>query len=237
MKKDSNTYTIIYSIVLVLVVGLLLSIVYQSLRPLQDENIANEKKRQILAAALITPQDGESVSELYATHIKETYNVNSNGKQINSATDPFDVDVAAEVKKNASKRILPVFVCTTDSGTKYIIPVYGAGLWGPIWGYIAFNSDGTSIYGAYFAHEGETPGLGAEIEKPAFSDQFQGKTVYDDGIFTSVKVVKNGQEPTSGSYVHAISGGTITSRGVQSMLSNSLAPYDAFFKKIQLENK
>ncbi len=143
------------------------------------------------------------------------------------------MNVSLEVKKPAAERILPVFVCDTKSGVKYIVPVYGAGLWGPIWGYVAFNSDGDTIYGAYFAHQGETPGLGAEIEKPAFSSQFQGKDIFNsEGMFQSVKVVKNGQEPTEGSYVHAISGGTITSQGVQRMLENSLEPYSAFFKKL-----
>ena len=93
------------------------------------------------------------------------------------------------------------------------------------------DGNGDTIYGAYFAHQGETPGLGAEIEKPAFSSQFDGKNIFaPDGEFQSVKVVKNGQGPAEGSYVHAISGGTITSQGVQKMLQNSLEPYSAFFK-------
>lgn len=233
MNRQSNTYTIIYAIVLVVVVGVVLSVVYQALRPQQEENIANDTKRQILAAALISPKDGESVSDLYSEHIKESYIVNSEGKQVDGKEDAFDVNVAMEIKKPAAERLLPVFVCTTDQGTKYIVPVYGAGLWGPIWGYIAMDDNGDTIYGAYFAHQGETPGLGAEIEKPAFSSQFAGKDIFNtQGGFQSVKVVKNGQEPAEGAYVHAISGGTITSQGVQKMLANSLEPYSAFFKTL-----
>ncbi|MDE7402320.1 MAG: NADH:ubiquinone reductase (Na(+)-transporting) subunit C [Muribaculaceae bacterium] len=236
MNKQSNTYTIIYSVVLVLVVGILLSVVYQALRPKQLENISDDTKRQILAAALITPKTGESISELYSQHIEDSYIVNDKGEKIASDVNPFDVKVDLEVKKEPAERMLPVFVCSTDNGTKYIVPVYGAGLWGPIWGYISFDSNGEDIYGAYFAHQGETPGLGAEIEKPAFQDQFKGKQVYgSDGIFTPVKVVKNGQEPASGAYVHAISGGTITSQGVQKMLDNSLQPYTAFFTNLSKE--
>lgn len=230
MNRQSNTYTIIYSVVLVLVVGVLLSVVYQALRPRQIENIDNDTKRQILAAALITPSKGETVADLYATHITDSYIVNSEGERIDSDVDPFKVKVEEQVKLPAAERMLPVFVCSTDAGTKYIVPVYGAGLWGPIWGYVAFDNDGDTIYGAYFAHQGETPGLGAEIEKPAFRDQFEGKKVFSpDGAFTSVMVVKNGQEPQSGAWVHAVSGGTITSQGVQKMLSNSLEPYSQFF--------
>ncbi|MDE7180629.1 MAG: NADH:ubiquinone reductase (Na(+)-transporting) subunit C [Muribaculaceae bacterium] len=234
MNKQSNTYTIIYAVVLVLIVGVVLSVVYQALRPQQEENIANDTKRQILAAALITPKDGESVAELYSSHIEASYIVNSKGEKVDGATDPFDVNMALEVKKPADERELPVFECKTESGLKYIVPVYGAGLWGPIWGYIAMDSNGDTIYGAYFAHQGETPGLGAEIEKPAFQDQFEGKNIFaPDGAFQSVKVVKNGQEPSEGAYVHAISGGTITSQGVQKMLENSLSPYTAYFKRLE----
>lgn len=234
MNRQSNIYTVIYSVVLVLIVGVALSLVYQALHPKQLENIANDTKRQILAAALIVPQDGETVSELYASHVTDSYIVDIEGNKVDSSVDPFNVKVNLEVKKPAAERLLPVFVCNTDAGEKYIIPVYGAGLWGPIWGYIAFDSNGDTIYGAYFAHQGETPGLGAEIEKPAFSNQFQGKDIFNAaGEFQSVKVVKMGQEPAEGAYVHAISGGTITSQGVQKMLAESLAPYSAFFKKLK----
>lgn len=234
MNKQSNTYTIIYAIILVAVVGVVLSVVYQALRPQQIENMENDTKRQILAAALIAPKEGESVADLYSSHITDSFIVNSKGDKIDGDTDPFKVNVALEVKKPAEERLLPVFVCNTDNGVKYIVPVYGAGLWGPIWGYLAMDNNGDTIYGAYFAHQGETPGLGAEIEKPAFSSQFDGKNIFgSDGAFQSVKVVKTGQEPSEGSYVHAISGGTITSQGVQRMLQNSLEPYTAFFKYLR----
>lgn len=235
MNRQSNTYTVIYAVILVVVVGLALSLVYQALRPQQVENIQNDTKRQILAAALITPSEGESVPDLYAAHITDSFIVNSKGEKIDSDKNPFDVNMAEQVKQAPEERLLPVFVCRTDNGIKYIVPVYGAGLWGPIWGYIAMDNNGREIYGAYFAHQGETPGLGAEIEKPAFSNQFEGKDIFSsDGQFTSVKVVKNGQEPAEGAWVHAISGGTITSQGVQKMLANSLEPYTAYFKSLDI---
>lgn len=234
MNRQSNTYTIIYSVVLVLLVGVVLSVVYQALRPMQVENINNDTKRQILAAARIVPTQGQSVADLFSDHIQTSYIVNINGEKTDAGTDAFNVNVAIESKKQADSRLLPVFECTTSDGLKYIIPVYGAGLWGPIWGYIAFDANGDTIYGAYFAHQGETPGLGAEIEKPAFSDQFEGKDIFtSDGAFTSVAVVKTGKEPQGKAWVHAISGGTITSQGVQKMLFDSLEPYTAFLKNLQ----
>lgn len=231
MNRQSNTYTVIYATVLVLLVGVGLSVVYQALRPKQEENIANDVKRQILASALITPGNGESIGELYDRHIKNSFIVNDKGEVIPG--NPLDVNVSAESKKEPSERQLPVFECSTSAGMKYIVPVYGAGLWGPIWGYMAFDNNGNTIYGAYFAHQGETPGLGAEIEKPKFQDQFKNKNIFaEDGQFQSVKVVKKGQEPSTGAYVNAISGGTITSQGVSKMLENCLAPYTAYFTKL-----
>ena len=236
INKENNVYTVIYAAVLVIVVGFALALVYQALRPAQLENIANDTKKQILAAALIYPTPDESIGDLYSSHIKNSYCVDSKGSKIEGA-DALNIDMATEVKKPADERVLPVFVCSTDKGEKYIVPVAGAGLWGPIWGYIAMNADGKTIYGAYFSHQGETPGLGAEIERPAFSSQFEGKSIFgSNGQFESVLVVKKGQEPAGRAYVNAVSGGTITSQGVPKMLFTSLEPYTAFFKNLEKES-
>lgn len=237
MNRQGNTYTVIYSVLLVLIVGVVLSLVYQALRPVQERNIADDTKKQILAAARIVPSEGVSVSELYDSHIVRSFIVDSEGREIDSSVPAFSVNVAAQVKLPDAERQLPVYECRTPDGLKYILPVYGAGLWGPIWGYIAFDADGSTIYGAYFAHQGETPGLGAEIEKPAFSGQFDGKKIFNaEGQFSPIAVVKAGQAPASGEYVNAVSGGTITSQGVQKMLANSLAPYAAFLKSLNSAN-
>lgn len=234
MNRQSNIYTVIYATVLVFVVGIVLSVIYQALRPAQLENIANDTKKQILASAHITVPKGETVAQVYDKHITNSFIVDSQGQKIDSQMNPFDVNVSLEVKKPAEERLLPVFECQTDNGVKYIVPVYGAGLWGPIWGYVAFDSNGDTIYGAYFAHQGETPGLGAEIEKPGFQNQFEGQNVFNpSGTFTSVAVVKTGKEPAGQAYVHAVSGGTITSQGVQKMLYDSLFPYIMFFQSLQ----
>ena len=231
MNKQGNTYTIIYIVVLVLVVGAALAATSIALRPRQQANADADKMRQILASVLITPEPAEVIPTFKAT-VTRQFIVNAEGAEV--AGDAFAVNVAEQSKKPAAERLLPVYECSLAGGdVKYVLPVYGAGLWGPIWGYVALDADGSTVYGAYFAHQGETPGLGAEIEKPAFSSQFEGKDIFAaDGAFQSVKVVKNGQEPAEGAYVHAISGGTITSQGVQKMLQDSLEPYTAFFKSL-----
>jgi Na+-transporting NADH:ubiquinone oxidoreductase subunit C len=233
MKKQSNVYTIIYIIVLVVVVGAALAITATSLKSRQQANADADKMKQILAAVHITPENGQ-VQEDFSKYITDQYVINEAGEKVEGKA--FDVDVAVQSKEaDAAKRLLPVYVCDLkDKGLKYILPVYGAGLWGPIWGYVALDSDGSTVYGAYFAHASETPGLGAEIEKPAFTDQFPGKQMFKGDEMLPVAVVKKGQKPTGDEdYVDGISGGTITSKGVSAMLNNCLKPYEAYLKTLR----
>jgi Na+-transporting NADH:ubiquinone oxidoreductase subunit C len=233
MKKQSNVYTIIYIIVLVVVVGAALAITATSLKSRQQANADADKMKQILAAVHITPASGEVQAD-FEKYITDQYVVNQDGEKVEGKA--FDVDVAVQSKEaDTAKRLLPVYVCDLkDNGTKYILPVYGTGLWGPIWGYVAIDGDGSTVYGAYFAHASETPGLGAEIEKPAFTDQFPGKQMFKGDNMEPVAVVKKGQKPTGDEdYVNGISGGTITSKGVSAMLSNCLKPYEAFLKSLR----
>lgn len=235
MDKQSNTYTILYSVIMVVIVGVVLAFTYMVLKPKQDENIANDKRQQILSAVHIVATEGD-IQETYNKYIAESYLVNVYGDKVEG--DAFAVNMANEIKKPAEERKLPVFVCELEAGDmKYILPVYGTGLWGPIWGYVAIDSNGDTIYGASFSHSGETPGLGAEISTPKFQSQFEGKKLYVEGVFRSIDVMKSGQKPTDNAdYVNAISGGTITSKAVQSMLADCLVDYNTFLKKIQKEN-
>ena len=236
MNKQSNVYTIIYIIVLVVVVGAALALTSMSLHDRQQANADADKMRQILASVHLSAPTSEIGTE-FDRYITSQYIVDESGAIV-SDNGAFSVDVAAQSKVEPAKRKLPVYECTLAAGdVKYIVPLYGAGLWGPIWGYAAVASDGSTVYGAYFAHQGETPGLGAEIEKPAFSDQFRGKHLLFDGNFRPIEVIKSGMPaPENADYVDAISGGTITSKGVASMIDNCLAPYGAFLSKLANNN-
>lgn len=232
MNKQGNTYTILYASVMVIIVAALLAIISVSLKPMQQANIEIDKKKQILNSVNIASTSKDAV-EMYAKYITDSYVVDVNAEKV-EGLDAFNVEVSAEVKKAEAERKLPVFVAQLDNGDKkYILPLYGAGLWGPIWGYISVDADGNTIYGAYFAHQGETPGLGAEIENVVFQSQFVGKHLFVDGEMKPVAVMKVGQKPMNGAeYVDAVSGGTITSKGVQDMIENSLLPYNAFLKSL-----
>lgn len=232
MNKQSNTYTIIYIIILVVVVGAALAATSLALKPQQTANADADKMKQILASVHIVPTKGDVQAD-FSKYITDQFLVDAQGTR--TPGDAFAVNTAAESKVEAAMRKMPVYECTLAPGdVKYILPVYGAGLWGPIWGYLAIDADGSTIYGAYFAHQGETPGLGAEIEKPAFSDQFDNKHLFKDGRFLPVNVLKAGTAPEAGEdYVNAISGGTITSKGVAAMIDSGLRGYEGFLSTLQ----
>ena len=234
MNKNSNIYQILYAAVMVLLVGTVLAFIYMALKPKQNENIANDTRKQILSALHIAAPDDSQVKETYEKYIIQDLLVDPEGNIVDSAQNvAFDVDMKKNVK--LAERQLPVMKCKMDDGSvKYVLPVYGAGLWGPIWGYVAVNDDGNTIYGANFSHEGETPGLGARITEKAFQDEFKDKHLFVDGAFKSVAVLKKGQVATNGAeQIDALTGATITSRGVSDMMADCLAPYEAFLKKLQ----
>jgi len=238
MNKNSNTYQILYAAVMVLIVGTVLAFIYMALKPKQNENIANDTRKQIMSALHIATPSDDQVKETYEKYIIQDLLVDMEGNIVDSAQNvAFDVDMKKNVK--LAERQLPVMKCRLDDGSiKYVLPVYGAGLWGPIWGYIAMNDDGNTIYGANFSHEGETPGLGARIADQDFQDKFVDKHLFKEGEYKGVVVLKRGQKSTTGAeQIDALTGATITSRGVSDMLADCLAPYEAFLKRLQGNNE
>ncbi len=234
MNKQGNTYTIIYIVVMVIIVGAALALTSMALKEKQTDNANADKMRQILASVKITPEKSDIIPD-FNKYIVEQPVFNSKGEKV--ADNAFEVNVSEQSKiSDTDKRLLPLYVCRlADGQEKYIIPVYGAGLWGPIWGYLALDSDGSTVFGAYFVHQGETPGLGAEITKPEFCDQFNSSLhIFKDGKFYPIEVVKKGQKPLDDAdYVDGVSGGTITSKGVGAMIDNCLAPYQSILRTLQ----
>lgn len=229
MDRNSNNYTFIYASVMVILVAAVLSIAAMSLKPLQQKNTEIEKKQNILASVNIQT-NAKNAEEIYTQKIVNTYVVNVNGEEVEG--DAFSIDLRVQKAKPLEQRLLPVFECNTDEGLKYIFPLRGAGLWGPIWGYIALNEDMNTVYGANFDHQGETPGLGAEISTPAFEEPFKGKTIFDaSGNLVSIIVAKSNEQAPAEHKVDAISGGTITSKGLEQMLLEDLKSYQNFITR------
>ena len=221
MNTNSNSYTIIYASVMVIIVAFLLAFVSSSLKATQDKNVQLDTKKQILAALNI--KNVEDADAEYNKYIKGDMLMNVDGK-LTENTGAFATAYEKEAKENNR---LHVFVAEVNGEKKYVFPVYGAGLWGAIWGYVALNSDKDTVYGVYFSHASETPGLGAEITTVKFQDQFLGKHVLENGI-VALGVEKHGKVAKPDYQVDGISGGTITSKGVDAMIKDCLSMYNSF---------
>jgi Na+-transporting NADH:ubiquinone oxidoreductase subunit C len=215
---------------MVIVVATLLSLAATLLQPAQARNLEIEKKRNMLESINVEATR-ENTEELYEKYIREGFVINSDGNLLEDV-DAFTVVVKNEQKKPLEQQYLPVFRAEPDDGEKVIIiPVEGKGLWGPIYGYVSLKSDLNTVYGTNFDHKGETPGLGAEINTSQFESQFLGKRLYENSDFKSVRVVKGGAKENDPHGVDAISGGTITSKGLEDMIYDCLIKYNSYFLK------
>ena len=221
MNTNSNSYTIIYASVMVVIVAFLLAFVNSSLRDLQGKNVELDTKKQILSSLGI--KDVKDAEATFSEIVKGDMIVAEDG----SLTEYDGAFVTAYEKEAKENGRVHVFVCEVDGQTKYVIPVYGAGLWGAIWGYVALNEDKNTVYGTYFSHASETPGLGAEIASEHFQSEFKDKHVMD-GEAVALGVVKNGKVENPEFQVDGISGGTITSVGVDAMLKGCMTHYAKF---------
>ena len=215
-NTNSNTYIIIYSVVMVVVVAVLLSLAALGLKDRQQSNILNEKKTQIVKALGEDP-----ATTNYDDVIKEAMILNANGEVVEG-----DVFTALnDLKASFAEGQYPIFVATSG----VVVPLYGAGLWGPIWGYIALDTDMNTVKGIVLDHAGETPGLGAEITTPKHQAMYPGKTVYEGDALVGVTLKKGGADKNNPHEVDAITGGTKTSDGVSAMISDCLNYYKPYF--------
>ena len=232
MNRENSGYTIIYAAVMVIIVALGLAFTHQALSDRQTANVNIDKMQQILRSLNIDASAAEA-QQKYDELVQNAYLITPDGVKVEGSegTTPDDPAFSTELDDESAAG-LPVYEAEVDGSLKYIIPMQGAGLWGPIWGYLAVEADGSTIYGAEFGHQGETPGLGAEIVTPSFREQFAGKELVKEGAFRSVAVVKPGQTAAGRDYVDGISGGTITSKGVDAMLLNSVGQYSNFLMNL-----
>ena len=217
LNTNSDFYAIIYAAIVVVIVAFMLAGVSSALKPMQDENIKLDKMKQILSSLHI--KDVKDAKAEYEKVVKRDAVINAAGSEV-KAEGGFDVPNDAITADN-----LPIYVCEVNGEEKYVIPMTGQGLWGGIWGYMAVNSDGNTIYGAYFSHASETPGLGAEIASEKFTKLFDGKSLFSGNEV--LKTVK-GRLNNEAVEVNSISGATITCNGVNAMLDKCLNNYKSY---------
>ena len=206
---NSNAYIVLYSTVMVVIVAVLLAVAALALKPRQDANDLNEKKRNILASL---SAEGESYDQFI-----DAYVVDKQGNRV-------DGDVFALLNDLPGAFAAGMFPIFESKDGRVVIPVTGMGLWGPVWGYVALEKDMNTIAGIIMAHKGETPGLGDEIATAKYQAKFVGKTIFEGNKFVSVTLRKGGAKDPAHE-VDAITGGTKTSDGVTAMLYNSLKNY------------
>lgn len=240
VNRDSNGYTFAFAIILVVVVGTALALLAKGLKPMQDRNDEVKKKLDILSALMdiealgITRKNAEAEFEKYVD-LNKAIVLDMNGN-VKEGVDAFSVDVRKENKDKKLKeedKNYPLFIAEMDGKTFYVIPVVGKGLWGPIWGNVCLGEDMKTIVGASFGHKGETPGLGAEITQSFFIDRWVGeKIANEEGDFTKFEIVKDGSGKDRESKVDGITGGTITSKGVEEMANRCLEIYNTYFKTL-----
>ncbi|UBM57957.1 NADH:ubiquinone reductase (Na(+)-transporting) subunit C [Marinilongibacter aquaticus] len=231
----NNRYTFLYAIAISVVTAVILALTSEGLRPRQEANVALDNKKNILKSVLFDSESRQEVESKYNSDVKELV-LNSKGEVL-EGIKPSTLNLKREVNKPVDERKMPLYEYTGENGQKaYVIPVYGVGLWGPIWGFISLQDDFNTVKGAFFDHKGETPGLGAEIAEAPFQRQFQGKKILDEnGGFISINVLKTTMKSDvpQASRVDAISGGTITSTGVDNMIKNCMEPYLLYFEKLK----
>lgn len=242
MNTNGNAYTVIYTTIVVTLVAAILAFVAMTLKPKQDANIKAETISQMLTAAQFYTKDecsamgNDKVLEAYSQNIKEAYTINLKGEKVRDLnTEVKSIELQdglkaqnKNIKDGSDAADLPVYVFNKDEKSVTVVPVYGAGLWGPIWGYIALDEDLQTIVGAYFDHDSETPGLGAKIkDDPSFRAEFIGKkvNVASDPVFSVVKVGTSADENSS---VDAITGATMTSKGLGEAIAFWLKAYAPF---------
>jgi Na+-transporting NADH:ubiquinone oxidoreductase subunit C len=246
--QQSNTYIIIFSAILTIVIGGIMSLASVLLKPMQDKQVELDTKKKILGAVMdITPykKDPNKILEIYSQRVQSmVVDINGNPVQQDAKGNALvaeKINIQKNHKIPAEERYYPVFMFSADGSdnvTAYILPMFGSGLWDWISGYIALEQDLNTIKGISFDHKTETPGLGARITSPEVQDRFVGKTIFDDSKLVSVKMIKGeGNKNLSDHEVDGLSGATMTAKGVNTMLMNYLECYQGFINKSKSDSK
>ena len=232
MSRDSNLYTFLFVGIMIVGIASILAYTSQTLKPMQDENVKNEKMQNILSTVGINVSR-EEAEKSYKKYIVEELALRIDGS-INENINPFsDLNLAKELKKDYEDQHFPLYVAEINSEKYYIIELRGTGLWDAIWGYISLKSDFNTVNGVSFDHKGETAGLGAEITKDWFKESFKDEKIFNsNGQLVGIKVLKGNNDPNNidkdDHEVDAISGSTITGDGVTDMIYervNNYLPY------------
>ncbi|WP_103864289.1 Na(+)-translocating NADH-quinone reductase subunit C [Aquimarina sp. I32.4] len=248
INTDKNSYTIIFAIAMVVVVGSLLAFTASSLKDKINANKRTEKQQNILFAMGVTDAEdpnefvpAEKAQELFDKYVGDEQYIIT-GSSAKKTTDAFGIEVKKEndkVKQDANYiRKLPLFIGKKEGQEYYVVPMRGNGLWDAIWGYVSLDKEFKTVKGAFFDHKGETPGLGANIKEAYFRDDFIGENILDaSGNYKGITVKKGNADPKnvdkSDNEVDAMAGATITGDGVTAMVKKGIKMYQPYFETLK----
>ena len=245
LNTEKNTYTLLFAVGLVVIVGTLLAAIDSSLKDKIRINKILEKQQNILYAIGINENQGNSVNFIAADKAEQEFNkyitkqIYIQGDQVIEDDKAYLIDVKKQkalAKDPSHKRKLPLFIANKDGRNLYVAPIRGKGLWDAIWAYVSVDEN-MIIRGIYFDHKAETPGLGANIKQRFFMDDFIGESLLDtQGNFKGVTVSKTNLDPKNedkyDNEVDAIAGSTITGDGVTAMIRSDLSLYQPYFNSL-----
>ncbi|MBG6131227.1 Na+-transporting NADH:ubiquinone oxidoreductase subunit C [Aquimarina sp. EL_43] len=248
INTDKNSYTIIFAIAMVVVVGSLLAFTASSLKGRIDANKRTEKQQNILFAMGVADTEdpnefvpAEKAQELFDKYVGDEQYIIT-GSSAEKTSDAFSIEVKKEndkVKQDPNyERKLPLFIGKKDGEEFYVVPMRGNGLWDAIWGYVSLDKEFKTVKGAFFDHKGETPGLGANIKEAYFRDDFIGESILDaSGNYKGITVKKGNADPKnedkSDNEVDAMAGATITGDGVTAMVKKGIKMYQPYFETLK----
>ena len=267
LAKDSTPGTILIATILCVVCSLAVSAAAVALKPYQVENVRLDQKKNILdAAGIPTDEFGKPASELSSAEIdnlykwveeemvdldtgdydtefdKSTFNLEEQASNVSTSEpivgEPYD---NGEDRRPKSMKVFLVRHEGEGPIQQVVLPIYGKGLWGTLWGYLALQSDLTTVQGITFYQHKETPGLGGEVDNPAWKAQWDGLQLYNDRGEPAVHVAKGPASEDDPSAVDGLSGATITSNGVTALVQYWVSDqgYGPYLKKLkkQIENE
>lgn len=245
ISTDKNSYTVIFAVIMVVIVGSVLAFLASGLSDRIKENERFEKQQNILYAMGVNENTEDSgvnfiptdvVEGEFSKYIKEQY-VLVNG-EVQKDDQAFLIDMKKQLAalKNGGEARLPIFIGEKDGKKSYILPMYGKGLWDAIWGFISVDED-MVVQGVYFDHKAETPGLGANIKMRFFMDDFIGESLLEGRSYAGVSVAKGNNDPLNNNKddneVDALAGATITGNGVSAMIKETLKVYKPYLETIR----
>ena len=242
--RQSNTYVLLFTAAMTIIIGGALSVTNQVLKPAQLRSIELDTKTSILKAVMTINKD-DDVLAIYNNQISgfvvdiDGQNIETDAKGAPIFADK--VNILRNFKKDPNEREYPVYKYSSADNPggidAYIFPLYGSGLWNGIFGFVALEKDLNTIKGVSFGHVGETPGLGARISSPEIQDRYIGKTIFDEnGTLTSVTMLKGEKRDPSAFGPHEVdgmSGATLTAKGVNAMLDQYLHSYEKYIKSVK----